>query len=50
MIHSLGNFLFDQTGARASGAVAHVRSFAQGTLALRQLPLPQLFDLARKGP
>jgi poly-gamma-glutamate synthesis protein (capsule biosynthesis protein) len=47
VIQSLGNFLFDQTGPRARGALAELRSFAQGTVFLRRLPLPQLYDLGR---
>lgn len=47
LVYSLGNFLFDQTAARASGQLVEVRVFPQGTLFLRTLPLPNLFDLAR---
>lgn len=47
MVYSLGNFLFDQTAARASGQLVEVRTFPQGTLFLRTIPLPNLFDLAR---
>ena len=47
LIPSLGNFLFDQSAPGASGAVVELRTFAQGTLFLRQLPLPPLYDLAR---
>jgi poly-gamma-glutamate synthesis protein (capsule biosynthesis protein) len=46
VIQSLGNFMFDQTGPRASGALAEVTRFAQGTVFLRQLPLPGLYDIA----
>lgn len=44
---SLGNFLFDQTGADVSGALVELRMFPQGTVFARQLPLPNLFDAAR---
>jgi AmmeMemoRadiSam system protein B len=47
MIYSLGNFLFDQGSDKASGALAEITVFEQGTLFLRQIPLPNLFDLAR---
>jgi poly-gamma-glutamate synthesis protein (capsule biosynthesis protein) len=46
MIYSLGNFLFDQDGDTASGALAEVTTFDQGTLFLRQVPLPNLYDAA----
>jgi poly-gamma-glutamate synthesis protein (capsule biosynthesis protein) len=46
MIYSLGNFLFDQDGDTASGALAEVTAFDQGTLFLRQVPLPNLYDAA----
>lgn len=46
VIQSLGNFLFDQTSPPASGALAEVTRFAQGTVFVRQLPLPALYDVA----
>lgn len=46
MAYSLGNFLFDQTERRASGALLELRVFEQGTFFARLLPLPNLFDLA----
>lgn len=46
-VYSLGNFLFDQTGARASGAMAELRVFGSGTMAMRLIPVPNLFDLGR---
>ncbi len=49
VLHSLGNFIFDQSAARASGAMLEVRLFPQGTFFARIIPLPNLFDLA-KGP
>jgi poly-gamma-glutamate synthesis protein (capsule biosynthesis protein) len=47
MAYSLGNFMFDQSGTVASGAVVELWAFPQGTVFLRQLALPNLFDLAR---
>jgi len=46
VIHSIGNFLFDQTGDKASGALVEVTTFAQGTAFARLVPIPDLFDLA----
>lgn len=48
MIYSLGNFMFDQRADRAGGALAEVRVFNQGTTALRLIPIPNLFDMARE--
>lgn len=52
VIYSLGNFLFDQTAARASGALAEITVFDQGTVFVRPVELPNLYDLAlgRAGP
>lgn len=47
VIHTLGNFLFDQGGERPSGALLEATSFAQGTLYVRLIPIPNLYDLAR---
>lgn len=47
MIYSLGNFLFDQRKDRADGALAELRIFKQGTTALRLIPIPNLFEMAR---
>ena len=44
-VSSLGNFLFDQTATRGSGALVEIRFFRQGTYAMRLMPLPNLFDL-----
>ena len=49
MAYSLGNFLFDQTAATASGTLLELRVFAQGTVFARLVELPNLFDLARPG-
>lgn len=46
VVHTLGNFLFDQTGDKASGALLEVTTFAQGTLFARLIPIPDLYDLA----
>ena len=48
-VYSLGNFLFDQTARRASGQLVELRVFAQGTVFLRTIKLPNLFDLAAGG-
>jgi poly-gamma-glutamate synthesis protein (capsule biosynthesis protein) len=46
-VYSLGNFLFDQTAARgSSGQLVELRVFGQGTVFVRTLELPNLFDLA----
>lgn len=45
-VFSLGNFIFDQNGARGSGALLELRVFRQGTIATRLVPLSNLFDLA----
>ncbi len=47
-VYSLGNLLFDQTSARASGAVAELRVFKHGTVALRLIPIPNLFEVGRE--
>ncbi len=46
-VYSLGNFLFDQTGDDVSGALLELRVFEQGTVALRLVPIPNLFELGR---
>ncbi|MEO8756262.1 MAG: AmmeMemoRadiSam system protein B [Devosia sp.] len=47
MVFSLGNFLFDQTSPRGSGALLEMRVFKQGTVAARLVPIPNLFELGR---
>jgi len=42
---SLGNFLFDQNGTVATGAILELRVFEQGTFATRFIPIPNLYDL-----
>ena len=44
---SLGNFIFDQSSPRGSGALLELRVFGQGTVAARLVPIPNLFDLTR---
>ena len=48
MVYSLGNFLFDQSSPRGSGALLELRVFRQGTVAARLVPVPNLFDLSRE--
>lgn len=47
LAYSLGNFLFDQSSERASGALLEIRSFAQGTFFARLVPIPNLFETGR---
>lgn len=47
LVHSLGNFLFDQGSDKASGALAELTVFDQGTLFVRQVPLPNLYEVLR---
>lgn len=44
VFYSLGNFLFDQSGPRVSGALLELRSFRQGTFATRRIAIPNLFE------
>ncbi len=46
-VFSLGNFIFDQSSPRGSGALLELRVFEQGTVAARLVPIPNLFDLTR---
>ena len=43
---SIGNLLFDQRSPMGSGALLEVRAFAQKTLAVRLVPIPNLYDFA----
>ncbi len=43
-IFSLGNFVFDQRGPTVSGALAELRVFENGTIALRSIPIPNLHE------
>lgn len=47
VLHSLGNFLFDQNADRSSGALLELRVFAQGTVFARVIPLPNFFEVAK---
>lgn len=47
-VYSLGNFLFDQTSPRGSGALLELRVFRQGTIAARLIPIPNLFELGAR--
>jgi poly-gamma-glutamate synthesis protein (capsule biosynthesis protein) len=47
MVYSLGNFLFDQSAPRGSGMLVELRVFRQGTVAVRPIAIPNLFDLTR---
>jgi AmmeMemoRadiSam system protein B len=44
LTYSLGNFLFDQTASRGSGALLELRAFKQGTFASRLVPIADMFD------
>lgn len=46
-VYSLGNFLFDQSADRSSGQLVELRVFAQGTVFMRRIPLPNFFDMGR---
>ena len=46
LAYSLGNFLFDQPGSRASGAVLELRFFPQGTFFARQVAIPNFYERA----
>jgi AmmeMemoRadiSam system protein B len=48
-VHSLGNFLFDQSSQYASGSVLEVRVFDQGTFFARLVPIPNFIEGAVKG-
>jgi AmmeMemoRadiSam system protein B len=43
---SLGNLLFDQRSPMGSGALLEVRAFSQKTLAMRLVPIPNLYEFA----
>lgn len=42
-IYSLGNFLFDQSGKDRAGALAELRVFENGTIALRLVPVGNFY-------
>lgn len=43
-VFSTGNLLFDQTGPAVSGALAEIRVLETGNIALRLIPIPNLFE------
>lgn len=43
-LYSLGNFLFDQTGPDAAGALLEVRFFERGTFAARLISIPNFYE------
>lgn len=45
-VFSLGNFVFDQRGDTVSSMLVEARTFVQGTVALRPVALPNLFEAA----
>jgi len=47
-VYTLGNFLFDQSAEKSSGAMLELRVFEQGTVFGRLLPLPNFFDMAKR--
>lgn len=47
MVYSLGNFIFDQSGPNATGAILEVRVFEQSTVFSRLIPIPNFFDVLR---
>lgn len=46
IVPSLGNFLFDQLGPAASGALLEVAVFEQETFSARLIPIPNFYQLA----
>jgi poly-gamma-glutamate synthesis protein (capsule biosynthesis protein) len=46
MLYSLGNLLFDQKSPKGDGVLLELRTFAQGTIAVRKVPIPNLYDFA----
>jgi len=48
LAYSLGNFVFDQTGERATGAVLELRVFPHGTFFTRLIPIPNFYDRMRR--
>lgn len=47
MVYSLGNFIFDQSGPKATGAILEVRIFEQSTVFSRLIPIANFFDVLR---
>ena len=48
-VYSLGNFLFDQSAARSSGAMVEMRVFEQGTIFMRDDPAAQFLRHGHSG-
>lgn len=48
LVYSIGNFVFDQSMPRSTGALLEARIFKQGTVATRLIPLPNLFRLGNR--
>ena len=46
VVHSLGNFMFDQSADVATGSIAELRVFPQGTVFVRTFRIPNLYDIA----
>jgi AmmeMemoRadiSam system protein B len=44
-VYSVGNLMFDQFSTTASSTLVEARIFAHGTVALRVVPLPNLYEL-----
>ena len=44
-IFSMGNLIFDQTGPSISGSLVELRGFRQRTIALRIIPIPNVFSV-----
>jgi poly-gamma-glutamate synthesis protein (capsule biosynthesis protein) len=43
-VASDGNLTFDHSGVAVSGSLVELRVFRQGTIALRIIPVPNLFE------
>jgi len=43
-VFSMGNLIFDQSGPAVSGSLVELRVFRQGTITLRIIPVPNLFE------
>ena len=43
-VYSLGNLLFDQSAEKADSAIVEMRVFDQGTMAMRLIPVSNLYD------
>lgn len=45
-VYSMGNLIFDQKGKKVTSAIVEVRGFRQGTIVLRLVPVPNLYEKA----